>query len=561
MDNLNKRRLYKSYYTEDGLLCLNKEIESGNIEYKYCLINLSTDKIEKLSSQLKWRMNEGNGEALYIIGINDNGYPEGISNEELKESYINLEKMAKIIGGIVSIICKRKGRNGNIHEYLIRKINNNNKYIDIRIALLGENGVGKSTLVSVLSQNNLDDGNGSMRIFCFKHQYEFECGETTCLSHKILGFDINGNCINKYINNNSDELFYENELLIDSNDDISYNNNNLSYIVDKSHKIISFLDLPGRHSNKKTTIGAITGEYTDYGLIVMDSKTEKLNIEYIDLCIEFKIPIIIIITKIDLNNEISLLISDIKKYIKYKNKLINCELITNESELLIYLSEKMLVPIFKLSNVNGYGIELFIKYLNLLSLPNKYNNITSINANLEFRIDNVSFIEGIGTIIRGITTKGIIKLDDKLYIGPDSNSNFKKVSINNIYRNYKPVDIIECGNTATICLKGIGTSFIKRGMVLVNNKNINTYWNFTAIVTMLNYKLHSNKSYQPVIQCSTIRQPAKIIKIKNKKNLKTEDITELTFKFLKRPELIRENMKVIFTDDYCKGIGVIKNVF
>ena len=50
---------------------LDPEVENGNKEYKLKIINKENDRLEKLASQLKWRLNEGNGEALYYIGVND----------------------------------------------------------------------------------------------------------------------------------------------------------------------------------------------------------------------------------------------------------------------------------------------------------------------------------------------------------------------------------------------------------------------------------------------------------------------------------------------------------
>ena len=54
------------------------EKDEGNIEYKLKLTNLSTDRINCLITQMKYRLNEGSGEAIYEIGIRDNGIIEGI---------------------------------------------------------------------------------------------------------------------------------------------------------------------------------------------------------------------------------------------------------------------------------------------------------------------------------------------------------------------------------------------------------------------------------------------------------------------------------------------------
>lgn len=48
---------------------LPPEPEQGNIEYKLKLINPSSQRFEHLVTQMKWRLREGHGEAIYQIGI------------------------------------------------------------------------------------------------------------------------------------------------------------------------------------------------------------------------------------------------------------------------------------------------------------------------------------------------------------------------------------------------------------------------------------------------------------------------------------------------------------
>jgi len=543
--NLQQRRLKNSYVTDDGLLVLSQEIEEGNIEYKLQLINLSAGKIEQLASQMKWRINEGNGEALYIIGISDNGFPEGISNEYLNESHRSLKEMTKLIKAKASVICERKGKNGYLREFLIRE-KNNNKYIDIRIVLLGDNAAGKSTLVGVLCRGDLDDGKGSMRMYCFNHQHELESGETSSLSHQILGFDTEGNCVNN-------ETLYEKKW---------------GEIVEESHKIISFLDLPGRPSSRKTTISAISGRLPDYAFIVIDSPRgmTQTTQEYWNLCAELGILVIVIITKTDMND--SKFEEQIKNYLNLRKHFYSGYTIINNNSKqsrgiltnITGMIKTRIVPIFLVSNTTGEGISILKKFLNLLPQCADWSRFDKNPS--EFRIDKASFIEGIGTIVGGITTQGKIINKNTLSLGPNTEGKFKDVSISSIYRNYQSVDEIKTGQTGTICLKGIGTSFVKRGMVLIDEKMPKkAYWKFVASVTILYHTLQPNKKYQPIIHCLTIRQPAKITNIKNKKGLKTSDRTQLTFKFMQKPEYIKSGMKVIFNGNRCKGIGTIIKVF
>ena len=81
---------------------LNPEEYDGNIEYKRYLINLNNTRLEELATQMKWRLDEGDGNAIYYFGVEDNGKPYLITTEELKETLNNfnllLEKNnAKII--------------------------------------------------------------------------------------------------------------------------------------------------------------------------------------------------------------------------------------------------------------------------------------------------------------------------------------------------------------------------------------------------------------------------------------------------------------------------------
>lgn len=65
------------------------ENEDDNREYKLKLDNY--DKIVKVASQLRYRLYQGSGKALYIIGISDDGEPQGLTLETLQNSvkYLN----------------------------------------------------------------------------------------------------------------------------------------------------------------------------------------------------------------------------------------------------------------------------------------------------------------------------------------------------------------------------------------------------------------------------------------------------------------------------------------
>lgn len=67
------------------------------------------------------------------------------------------------------------------------------QFLDIRISVVGNADAGKSTLLGVLTQGQLDNGRGQARLNLFRHLHEIQTGRTSCISHEILGFDSKGN--------------------------------------------------------------------------------------------------------------------------------------------------------------------------------------------------------------------------------------------------------------------------------------------------------------------------------------------------------------------------------
>lgn len=58
---------------------LTKEIEQGNIEYKYHFLLLNNNNYLNRLTQFKWRLNEGHGKAYYYLGVFDDGKTVGIN--------------------------------------------------------------------------------------------------------------------------------------------------------------------------------------------------------------------------------------------------------------------------------------------------------------------------------------------------------------------------------------------------------------------------------------------------------------------------------------------------
>ena len=63
------------------------------MEYKL-RISCDQNRLTHLTTQMNYRLREGNGTAYYLIGVEDSGYPLGIQYIDLMSSFQNLCYMA-----------------------------------------------------------------------------------------------------------------------------------------------------------------------------------------------------------------------------------------------------------------------------------------------------------------------------------------------------------------------------------------------------------------------------------------------------------------------------------
>ncbi len=63
--------------------------------------------------------------------------------------------------------------------------------------MLGSVAVGKSTLLGILTDGEMDNGRGRARLNLFRHLHEVQSGRTSSLSSELIGFDSTGRLINR----------------------------------------------------------------------------------------------------------------------------------------------------------------------------------------------------------------------------------------------------------------------------------------------------------------------------------------------------------------------------
>ena len=547
------------------------ESDEGNNEYKLKLFNSCQENIDRITTQMRFRVEEGCGEAIYTIGVTDSGGIIGLDEEEYKKTKEILDIVVMKSNYTITLLSEKVvesqdcskvesencSKEKKIYEFLIRE-NNHMRYVDIRVACAGSVDAGKSTLLGVLLTGKNDDGRGMARLNVFNFQHEVKTGRTSSVAQHILGFDNRGEVVR--IDNDSGHKKTWPE------------------IIEESVKVVTFFDLCGHEKYLKTTITGLTSNFPDLTFILIggNMNLSKMTKEHIFLCLSLHIPFVIIITKMDLckdrKNVLEETVRDIKMLLKGAGiRRIPYDVHNNDDVLLCSKNIHSLttVPIFYVSSVSLEGIDYLTQFLNLHT---KRQLIDGIGDNkVEYHIDQTFQVSGIGTVLGGQLVKGKIKVGDKLLIGPLNNS-YTTIQVRSIH--CKRVNMFEVDACRYVCLgiKKPDDLMIRKGNVVISmNDEPVQVSEFEADITVL--KTHSTTikvGYQPVIHTCSIRQTAEITKISKKlcgrgqkgddDVLRTGDRATIKFRFCYKPEFIRKGYRILMAEGRIKLLGKITNV-
>ncbi|CAF0787089.1 unnamed protein product [Rotaria sp. Silwood1] len=529
---------------------LPPEPQEGNIEYKLKLIEPDPYRLEHLITQMNWRLQEGQGEALYEIGVEDCGTLSGVTDEELEASLATLKKMADRLGASITKLYERKLENErHIVEVLVRKVPDDQHFIDLRVAVLGTVNSGKSSIVGVCTHGELDNGRGSARLNLFRHLHEIQSGRTSSITHEILGFNDLGESIDYGCCRTANE------------------------ICDRSTKIITFTDLAGHSKYMKTTIFGLSSRAADFAMLCVDAPSSVVDTtrEHFSYAITLDVPVFVVINKIDLCSKktIQETIGCLTYLLKHGHSSIKLEsYAVKDEEDIVKVAEmfvaKSLCPIFAVSCVTGENIGLLKKFLNILPprLSVKEQERLS-QAPVEYRIDAIYTNNSSGTaVVGGILRSGIIREGESFLVGPLSDGTFLPTKVMTIQRYRVPRRMVRAGQAATLNIPHIEGSRLRKGMVLVSStSNPKACVEFIAEIYLSMH--HTNtpirKGFETTVQIENIRQTALIIDM-DKEELYADKSATVTFRFRNRCEYVLEGSQLIFrSSNQTKGSGrVIK---
>ncbi|KAJ5189291.1 hypothetical protein N7491_005619 [Penicillium cf. griseofulvum] len=467
--------------------------------------------------------------ALYEIGVGDDGTFVGLTQDELDESVTNLQAMAASLGCKVEILRRVVVGKCEWTEVLpsaiVEQTTNNNEVLptataeqtinntedlwvaealvspdldfynispikskndtetsapskfsktsvldqdyshteQIRISLAGPSTAGKSSLLGTLTSSTLDNGRGKSRLSLLKHRHEISSGITSSVAQELIGYtDGVPPAVINYASGN-----------VAGWDDI--------HAASKGGRLAFVSDLPGSVRYLKSTLRGLVSWAPHYVMLCIPANcgcetpsseqagTEQSELDmclsYLELCLKLEVPVLIVITKLDLASRSGLrdnlgrVLSALKTAgqqpamlpaspagdkpldIQQVSTLDN----TQVQKVLAAAGGKWAhtVPIILTSAVDGSGIGKLHAFLRSLPIPTgppqrtlqipKGLPMPSLNSVNIFDVDEVFAIppskvyslnserggqENRGIVLCGLVRRGNISIGDEMVIGP-----------------------------------------------------------------------------------------------------------------------------------------------
>lgn len=525
----------------DNIYDITKNGERNNIEFKENLnvdYHLNTDRKQHLASQMKYRMEKGDGEAIYFIGVHDEGHLIGLPEPEYEESIFVLKGIAQEVGADILELEKHKAKHGSVAKVRIGK-SQIDKKDHLLVGVAGHVDHGKSTLVGTLTTGSLDNGSGRTRIFLDVQKHEIERGLSADLSFAVYGF-----C-------NNQPVRLKNPL----------KRNEKSKLVEECDKVVSFVDTVGHEPWLRTTIRGIVGQKLSYGLLTIaaDQGPTHITREHLGIILAMELPVMVAMTKVDIvtsekNLEVQQQIFELLKLVGRIPFMVKS---IKDADFVAKNMNPHLVPVIRVSPVTGEGLDILDRLFLKLKIP---SNGKDLQKPFMMYIDKIYSVLGVGTVVSGTIRQGKIKKGDNLLIGPTGTGEFLETSSKSMEMHHYKKDVAEAGEVVGISITGMDVDDIKRGMILCSPEYpALTVREFEAEVAILVHPTTIKRGYECIAHIETIAETMTFEPIENE-YMSAGDTGKIKMKFKYRPCCVKEGQKLIFREGRSKGVGTVTRI-
>ena len=532
------------------------EQEGGNVEFKTRLtrdVHLADGRKESLIAQLRHRVLSGDGKAVYVVGVTDDGSLAGIAPDAFSETMDVLSLLAEEADAHIDDVETYSGGeavapadgvegsseatdDGLIGLVTIREgpmLEADDEHIVVGTA--GHVDHGKSTLVGSLVTGQADDGEGGTRGFLDVQPHEVERGLSADLSYAVYGFGDDGPVRMDNPNRKSDR----------------------ARVVREADRLVSFVDTVGHEPWLRTTIRGLVGQKLDYGLLTVaaDDGPTKTTREHLGILLATDLPTVVAVTKADLvdSERLEAVERDVERMLRNVDKT-PLRMERHGVKAAVEEIGDSVVPIARTSAVTERGMAELDRLFE--ALPKRSDDT---DGQFRMYVDRTYDVKGVGAVASGTIRSGRVAAGDELLLGPMADGTFREVEVRSIEMHYHRVDEAKAGRIVGIALKGIDETEIERGMALVPREADPTpIRSFDAEVVVLNHPTRIRDGYEPVVHLETVSEAA--IFHPDGGQLLPGDSGETTVEFKFRPYLVEEGQRFVFREGQSKGVGTVTGV-
>lgn len=479
-------------------------------------------------AKLQHGLEESQG-ALYEIGVSDDGTLVGLAEDEMHDSLNNLRAMAGSLGCVVEVqrmvkvgTCsfmepsddtaslKLTERRGDLFvaEALVKPhlvpdldadltngINSSKEQFvteprsakQLRISLTGATMSGKSSLLGTLTTTTLDNGRGKSRLSMLKHRHEITSGITSSVTQELIGYLSNSNGNVEVIN---------------------YATEGVSSWIDMHNcsvdgRLVLISDSAGHPRYRRTTVRGLVGWNPHWVLLCIPADDEDessgkvgstppssevlgpaasdvdLSAAHLDLCLRLELPLVVVITKLDLASKTGLratlakLLSVLKSTGKKPLLIPNSPGTVSEDELQSFTENKSnsicktleplfddplsAVPIVMTSALQGAGFDNLHAVLNELPIPEdrKGTDPPVDSANPVFHVEDIynKALDANTMIVSGHLGRDTMSTGEELFLGPCSPSNAEDSEDSDTQQRARPSQALQTSRSFPGALK------------------------------------------------------------------------------------------------------------
>lgn len=519
------------------------EQKEGSVEFKEQLskeTHLAGNKRSSLVAQLRHRVLSGDGEATYVLGVNDSGEITGIPPERFGETMDVLALIAEEADARIGETEtwdvedsdeRRLVGLATVHQDSRLETDDNH----IVVGTAGHVDHGKSTLVGSLVTGDADDGDGGLREYLDVKPHEAERGLSADLSYAVYGFDEEQNTLHTDNPNRKSDR---------------------SGIVEEADRLVSFVDTVGHEPWLRTTIRGLVGQRLDYGLLTIaaDDGPTDITREHLGILLATELPTIVAITKSDMVDDERL--DEVNREVESMLREVGrtpLNVRRHGVDSAVEEIDETVVPVVETSSVTMDGLDQLDELF--MNLPKQSDN----DGSFQMYIDRTYNIEGVGAVASGTIKSGSLNAGDELLIGPFPDGSFRETKARSIEIHYHRVDEAHAGQLISVALKNIGVDEVERGMVLLpRDSDPCPVREFEAELMVLNHPTRINDGYEPVIHVDTVSEVASIHP--QGEQLLPGSTGAATIKFKFNPHYLSEGQRFLFREGKSKGVGTITDV-